>query len=117
NPVVSYVNAQTALYVQDDLRVRKTLTLSPGVRYEIQTHLSDRNNFGPRMGVTWAPLKSGRTTLRGSFGLFYNWLSAATYEQTLRVDGFRQRDLFIVNPTYPDPGTVGPITAVEQALP
>ena len=32
-----------------------------------------------------------------------------TYEQTLRVDGFRQRDLFIVNPTYPDPGTGGTI--------
>ena len=47
------------------------------------------------MGVTWAPLKSGRTTLRGSFGLFYNWLNANTYEQTLRVDGLRQRDLFI----------------------
>ena len=53
------------------------------------------------MGVTWAPFKSGRTTLRGSYGLFYNWLNANTYEQTLRVDGFRQRDLFIVNPGLP----------------
>ena len=116
NPVLSYFNAQTALYVQDDLRVRKTLTLSPGVRYEIQTHLSDRNNFGPRMGVTWAPLKSGRTTLRGSFGLFYNWLSAATYEQTLRVDGFRQRDLFIVNPSYPEPGPGGTVSTANRYL-
>ena len=74
------------------------------MRYEIQTHLNDRGNIGPRMGVTWAPFKSGRTTLRGSFGLFYNWLNANTYEQTLRVDGLRQRDLFIVNPSYPDPG-------------
>src|SRR5262245_38103582 len=116
NPVISYFNAQTALYVQDDLRVRKSLTLSPGVRYEIQTHLSDRNNFGPRMGVTWAPLKSGRTTLRDSFGLFYNWLSAATYEQTLRVDGFRQRDLFIVNPTWPEPGPGGAVSTTNRYL-
>jgi hypothetical protein len=116
NPVVSYFNAQSALYVQDDLRVNKSLTLSPGVRYEIQTHLSDRNNFGPRMGLTWAPFKSGRTTLRGSFGLFYNWLSAATYEQTLRVDGFRQRDLFIVNPTYPEPGPGGTVSTTNRYL-
>ena len=104
DPLVEYFNAQTAVYVQDDIRVRKSLTLSPGVRYEIQTHLKDRGNIGPRMGVTWAPFKSGRTTLRASYGLFYNWLNANTYEQTLRVDGLRQRDLFIVNPTYPDPG-------------
>ena len=107
NPLVEYFNAQTAVYAQDDIRVRKSLTLSPGLRYEIQTHLKDRSNIAPRMGVTWAPFKSGRTTLRASYGLFYNWLNANTYENTLRVDGLRQRDLFIVNPTYPDPGTIG----------
>ncbi len=116
DPLVKYFNAQTAVYVQDDIRVRKNLTLSPGVRYEIQTHLRDRGNIAPRMGVTWAPLKSGRTTLRGSFGLFYNWLNANTYEQTLRVDGFRQRDLFVVDPTYPEPGTGGTITTANRYL-
>ena len=68
------------------------------------------------MGVTWAPFKSGRTTLRGSFGLFYNWLNANTYEQTLRVDGLRQRDLFIVNPSYPEPGSGGTITTANRYL-
>ena len=86
---------QAGLYVQDDIRVRKSLTLSPGMRYEAQTHLSDYNNFGPRFGVTWAPFKNGKTTLRGSWGIFYDWLNAGTYEQTLRVDGFRQRELNI----------------------
>ena len=116
DPLIEYFNAQTAVYVQDDIRVRKSLTLSPGVRYEIQTHLKDRGNIGPRMGVTWAPLKSGRTTLRGSIGLFYNWLNANTYEQTLRVDGLRQRDLFIINPAYPDPGTGGTINTTNRYL-
>jgi hypothetical protein len=116
DPLVEYFNAQSAVYVQDDIRARKSLTLSPGVRYEIQTHLKDRGNIGPRMGITWAPFKSGRTTLRASYGLFYNWLNANTYEQTLRVDGLRQRDLFIVNPTYPDPGTGGTITTTNKYL-
>jgi hypothetical protein len=116
DPLVRYFNAQIAIYVQDDIRVRKNLTLSPGVRYEIQTHLKDRNNIGPRMGITWAPFKSGHTTIRGSYGLFYNWLNTTTYEQTLRVDGFRQRDLFIVNPAYPDPGPGGTITTTNKYL-
>ena len=92
------------MYLQDDIRVRKNLTLSPGVRYEAQTHLSDYNNVGPRFGVTWSPGKSGKTTLRGSAGIFYDWLSTGIYEQTLRVDGFRQRELNIINPPYPEPG-------------
>ena len=93
-----------AWYLQDDIRVRKNLTLSPGIRYEAQTHLSDYNNFGPRFGVTWSPGKSGKTTLRGSAGIFYDWLSTNTYEQTLRVDGFRQQEMNIINPSYPIPG-------------
>jgi len=116
DPLVDYFNAQTAVYAQDDIRVRKSLTISPGLRYEIQTHLSDRNNLGPRIGVTWAPFKSGRTTLRGSYGVFYNWLSANTYEQTLRVDGFRQRDLFITNPGFPEPGTGGTVSTTNRFL-
>ena len=116
DPLVEYFNAQTAVYAQDDIRVRKSLTISPGLRYEIQTHLSDRNNLGPRIGVTWAPFKNGRTTLRGSYGVFYNWLSANTYEQTLRVDGFRQRDLFITHPGFPEPGTGGTVSTTNRFL-
>ena len=36
--------------------------------------------------------------------MFYDWLSTNTYEQTIRVDGFRQREMNIINPSYPDPG-------------
>jgi hypothetical protein len=116
DPNIRYRNVQAGIYVQDDIRVRKGLTLSPGVRYEAQTHLRDYNNFGPRFGVTWAPFKSGKTSLRGSFGMFYDWLNAGTYEQTLRVDGFRQRELNIANPSYPDPGSVGSLSATNRYL-
>ena len=49
------------------------------------------------------PARAGKTTLRGSAGIFYDWLSTGTYEQTLRVDGFRQRELNIIDPSYPIP--------------
>src|SRR6185295_12910179 len=101
DPNIRYWNLQAGMYIQDDVRVRKNLTLSTGVRYELQTHLSDYNNVGPRFGVTWSPGKAGKTTLRGSAGIFYDWLSSGTYEQTLRVDGFRQRELNVPDPTFP----------------
>jgi hypothetical protein len=104
DPRLSYRLFQGSFYVQDDIRPSKSLTLSAGVRYEVQTHVSDTHNLGPRVGMTWSPFKSGQTTLRGSAGIFYDWLPNATYEQSLRVDGLRQQELNIFNPSYPDPG-------------
>jgi hypothetical protein len=101
DPTIRYVNVQGAFYVQDDIRVRQNLTLSPGVRYEVQTHVRDYNNVGPRVGVTWAPTRSGGLTLRASSGVFYEWLVPNVYEQTLRVDGFRQREITVANPSFP----------------
>ncbi len=116
DPNISYANLQAAFYLQDDIRINKSFTLSPGVRIEAQTHLKDHSNIGPRFGITWAPFKNGKTTLRGSFGIFYDWLSSGTYEQTLRVDGFRQRELNVLNPSYPDPGTFGDATPTNRYL-
>jgi hypothetical protein len=116
NPNLSYTNVLGGIYIQDDIRIRKNLTLSGGLRYELQTHLDDYNNFAPRFGINWAPFKSGRTTIRASAGIFYDWFSTGTYEQTLRVDGFRQQELNILDPTYPDPGSEGIVSATNRYL-
>ena len=114
DPRLSYRMFQAALYVQDDLKPVKNLTLSAGVRYELQTHVADTSNLAPRFGVTWAPFKGGQTTLRSSVGVFYDWLANGTYEQTLRVDGLRQQELNILNPSFPDPGTDGLIPPTNR---
>ena len=114
DPNLAYNNVQAGFYAQDDIRVRKNLTISPGVRYEAQTHLSDYNNFGPRVGITYSPGASGKLTLRASAGIFYDWLSTNVYEQTLRVDGHRQQELNILNPSYPIPPAEGGTTSVTN---
>jgi len=114
NPLVDYSQWQAGLYAQDDWRVRKNVTLSGGVRQELQTHIGDRTNLAPRGGLTWSPFRNGRTTVRAGGGLFFEWLDSDTYEQTLRVDGSRQSDLVVVNPGYPDPFGGG---ASQQILP
>ena len=116
DPHLKYNNILGAIYFQDDIRLRKNLTLSPGIRYELQTHVNDYNNFAPRFGLNWAPFKSGRTTIRSSVGIFYDWFSTGSYEQTLRVDGFRQQEINILDPLYPDPGAAGIVSASNRYL-
>ena len=116
DPNLSYQNFQGGIYAQDDIRLTKNLTMSPGVRYERQTHVHDNSDVGPRFGMTWAPFTGGQTTLRGSAGIFYDWLATGTYEQALRVDGFRQQELNILNPSFPDPSNVGIVPPVNRYL-
>jgi len=111
---VEYWNTRAGVYVQDDMRLGKSLTLSPGLRLESQNLVSHGWKLAPRLGGTWAPFKSGRTTVRSSYGVFYGWLNPATYEQTLRVDGVRQQELIITRPSFPDPGPVGQILASNK---
>jgi hypothetical protein len=86
-------------YLQDDWRVRPSLTLNLGLRYEMVTDVSEaRNqfisnlrqfttdvtpalgapfiqnptlrNFEPRIGFAWDPFHDGKTSIRGAFGIF-----------------------------------------------
>ena len=104
NPLLDFFHARLGAYIQDDFRPWKGLTLSPGVRYSYQTRVDDLSAFEPRLGVTWAPTASGRTTLRASGGIFHGWLDPGIWWQTVRFDGQHQRDLIITNPPYPNPG-------------
>ncbi|HEX6162078.1 MAG TPA: TonB-dependent receptor [Vicinamibacterales bacterium] len=116
DPLISFAHLEGAVYAQDDVRLRPNLTFSPGLRYELQTHVHDLTGFGPRLGLTWAPGKNGGTTIRTSYGIFYNWLGTNVYEQTLRVNGVRQQEINIVNPTFPDPGGLATISASNKYL-
>jgi hypothetical protein len=115
DPDIRYSNTQFSIYFQDDVRLSKSLTMTPGVRYEIQTHVNDFDNVMPRFGVTWAP-GAGRTTYRASLGIFHDWLSTSIYQQTLQFDGFRMQEVNIADPSFPDPGPLGPATPVQRYL-
>ncbi|HEX8638548.1 MAG TPA: hypothetical protein VF692_10835, partial [Pyrinomonadaceae bacterium] len=85
-------------YGQDEWRIRPNITLSYGLRYEFYSvnkekddravvfdaatgrllpsdtplYQTAKNNFGPRLGITWAPeFLKGKTVLRAGGGLYY----------------------------------------------
>jgi Carboxypeptidase regulatory-like domain/TonB dependent receptor len=84
-------------YAQDDFRVMPRLVLNLGLRYEYWTNpvggekqalnaissvpgvitfgkpKTDKNNFAPRVGFAYDPFGTGRTSIRGGFGVSYGW--------------------------------------------
>jgi hypothetical protein len=103
---VTFDTQEWAAYVQDHWRVRPGLTVNAGVRYEYEllpfpqrpngaldavfgqrgaTSIfpEDRNNFGPRIGVSWAPFGARRGVVRAGYGLFFGRLPGATVRSAL----------------------------------
>ena len=75
NTVVPQTNPNVGFYVQDEWKVRPSLTLNAGLRYDLQfldSISTDTNNVSPRAGFAWTPFASRRTVVRGGFGLFYD---------------------------------------------
>ena len=92
-----YRQTLVGAYLQDDWRWRPNVTLNLGVRYEMVTNIAEVHNFlshlnsftdtaptlggpltsnptlrdfEPRVGFSWDPFKSGKTVVRGGFGMF-----------------------------------------------
>jgi carboxypeptidase family protein len=94
-------------FVQDNILVRPNLSIAPGLRYDKQNYLEDKNNFSPRLSFAFAPDKKRRTVLRGGAGIFYDRTGAGPMGDRLRFDGRRLRQVNITDPGYPDPFTSG----------
>lgn len=93
-------NWENGVFVQDDWKVTRNLTLNLGLRYELFTNPtemygrqanfdlatgrlnvangngdslteSDKNNFGPRLGFAYDIGGKGKQSIRGGYGTFY----------------------------------------------
>jgi hypothetical protein len=65
-------NAYSGVFAQEEWRTAPNLLISCGLRYENESIVSDRNNFGPRFAVAYDPFMSGKTVVRAGAGIFYN---------------------------------------------
>ncbi|HYW42593.1 MAG TPA: carboxypeptidase regulatory-like domain-containing protein [Bryobacteraceae bacterium] len=103
-PYIGMVRWDAGPFVQDDWRMRPNVTLSFGLRYEIQTLTSDHRDVAPRFGFAWAPgsAKNGRqkTVVRGGFGIFYDRVGFGPYENAILNNGVTQLEYTVTNPTF-----------------
>ncbi len=103
-------------FIQDEIRLRKDLSLSLGVRHEFQSNVDDYHNFAPRIALAYSPDK-GRTVIRAGAGMFYDRQPEAVDEQALLYDGTHIRQIVIPNPGYPDPfASASPLTVAPPSV-
>lgn len=108
NRKISVTQLQLGVFVQDDFRLKKNLNLSLGLRYEWQNNLKDFNNYSPRLGITWSPLKSGKATFRGGIGVFYQWLTSDTFAFILNRGVSQPTEIILTYPSFSNSELVSP---------
>jgi len=97
---------QIAFYLQDEWRVHRRLTISPGLRYEMailpnyrpatvpenrfplaSDIPSDRELIAPRLGMAWDLRGDSKTVVRAAAGLFYAPPYMPLFEQAILGNG------------------------------
>ena len=74
-----------SMFAQDDFHARKDLTINLGLRYERQTFTGSAHDFAPRTGFAYNVKGTGKTVVRGGFGIYYSQIvdnSEANYALT-----------------------------------
>ena len=115
-------------YLQDEFQIHSRITLTAGLRYELMTmpvessgrdaalvtlddrtaltgrlyEGPDRNNFSPRLGLSWDATGDGRTAVRGGYGLYYATNSSQNLIVTVTNPPQTPRVVY-QNPTFPNP--------------
>lgn len=113
NPNLDVRQTELGAFVQTDWRVNPRLTLFTGLRYEWQTNVDDVNNLDPRVGFAYAPGAS--TVIRGGAGLFHQKVFLTLIEEVTRLDGTRQYEVVVSDPSYPDPFASGTAQVVPPS--
>ena len=102
-PRVLFSQWQTALYVQDQWKVRSNLSLALGLRYALQTSPGSYGNFAPRVGIAWSPDRKQSWTIRAHAGLFYDPVDTSVIAEAYRLNGYNQTQQLIYGPSFANP--------------
>ena len=82
-------NNYNGLYVQDDWKLLKNLTVNLGLRWEHDSEFTSKKNFSPRLGVAWSV--TPKTVIRAHFGKFYDQFRLGLVSQVPAFGGSDRR--------------------------
>jgi hypothetical protein len=71
---------------------------------EVARH--DTKDFGPRIGVAWDPFKTGKTSIRAGFGIFFDSPAVGTQENGEFSNPPFVQNVTISNTVFNNPGSV-----------
>jgi hypothetical protein len=102
-------------FFQDEIKVRKNLQVTLGLRYQWQTYISDNKDFAPRLSVAYSPIN--KTILRAGAGIFYD-RTGGDFPATFKLrNGVVLRSYQVINPGYPTPLPPNqPITSLPSSI-
>jgi hypothetical protein len=102
NHKIGDTDADLGMYAETDWKARQNLTVSYGIRYETQSHLSDHHDIAPRVAFNYG-LFSGKgapkTVLRGGFGIFYTRFSQGNVLTLEQENGVNETVYTVENPS------------------
>ena len=115
---------QGSWFVQDDWRPSANVTVSFGLRHDLQRQSESRWTFAPRGGLAWTPAGDTRHIVRVAGGWFYSRIPADVALDVLRYDGIQVREYIVdrpdffptIPPALAPPGTSLPTVRVSDRL-
>jgi hypothetical protein len=103
-PALNVKQFDAGLFFVDDWRARPNVTFSYGLRYEVQSNMSDHHDWAPRIAVAWNPTmkggKPGKTVLRAGLGTFYSRVPLAVTQNAFRFNGVTQQSFVAFSPSF-----------------
>lgn len=98
-PTIPVTVADVGLYAQDEWRVRPSVSLSYGLRFETQNAIHDHADFAPRIALAWGIGGGGKnapkTVLRAGWGMFYDRFDEGLVLNTDRLNGITQQQYLV----------------------
>ncbi len=91
NPATSMRTVPIGAWIQERARLRDGLTLEAGLRYDRQSMpgglFQSSNQWSPRLGLAWQPLKGRALVTRIGYGLFHDRFPLGFLNEALQKDG------------------------------
>jgi len=108
--VAAFTDNDADAFVETTFRPASSVGVTAGVRYDVESQVSDWNNVAPRVSIAFAPASTG-LVFRGGGGLFYQGLPQDAVARTLLFGDGGHGETSIANPSFP----TLPMEAIERS--